>query len=98
VNNPNDSTTIPNNSIRTLFKDASGKLWIGTAQGLCTYDSTKDQFITLNYKDDGGESLGNNIREIFQGEDQNIYLLSTTMLGKLDTKTDHFEKIFTIGC
>ena len=95
VNNPNDSTTIPNNSIRTIFKDVSGKLWIGTAQGLCTYDNLKDQFVTFNFQDDSGELLGNNIREIFQGDDQNIYLLSTTMLGKLNTKSNHFEKVFS---
>ena len=95
VNIPTDSTTLPNNSIRTIFNDPSGKLWIGTSHGLCTYDISKDQFVTLNFQDDKGEMLGNNIREIFQGDDQNIYLLSTTMLGKLNIKSNHFEKVFS---
>jgi len=93
VHNPNDSTTIPNNSIRTIFCDLTGRLWVGTAQGVCFYDNTQDQFITLKLQDESGEVLGNNIREIFQGEGQNIYFLSSTMLGRLNIKSNHFEKI-----
>lgn len=93
VHNSKDSTTIPNNSIRTIFSDSSGKLWIGTAQGVCIYDNSQDQFVTLKLQDKSGELLGNNIREIFKGDDQNIYFLSTTMLGILNTKTNFFEKV-----
>ncbi len=93
LHNPLDSTTIPDNSIRTIFLDSSGTLWIGTAQGVCIYDNTTDQFTTLKFKDKSGAILGNNIRDIFEDKDKNIYLLSSTMLGKYNKVTKKFEKV-----
>jgi signal transduction histidine kinase/ligand-binding sensor domain-containing protein/DNA-binding response OmpR family regulator len=95
INNPLDSTTIPNNSIRSIFCDSSGVLWIGTARGLCIYDNRQDQFINKIFQDSSGEFLGNNIQEVFQGNDQNIYLLSTIMLGKYNLSSKKFEKVFS---
>ncbi len=93
IHNPTDSTSIPDNSIRTIFLDSSGTLWIGTAQGVCIYDDTKDQFTTLKLRDKSGQMLGNNIRDIFEGSDKNIYLLSSTMLGKYSRESHKFDKI-----
>lgn len=93
VHNPNDSTSIPGNSIRTLFCDTSGTLWIGTARGVCSYDNTKDQFINWKFQDQSGEHLGNDVREIFEVKGSDLYFLSTTMLGRLNTVTNRFAKI-----
>ncbi len=93
MHNPKDSATIPSNAIRTIFRDSSGRLWIGTSQGVCSYDNTKDQFVRWKFRDKSGELLGNDIREIFEGEDQALYFLSTTMLGKLSTDSNRFERI-----
>ena len=93
MNNPKDTTTIPGNSIRTIFCDSFGKLWIGTSRGICRYDNVKDQFISPIFKDKSGEFLGTDIREIFEGENHSLYFLSSAMLGKLNMKTGHFEKI-----
>ncbi len=93
VHNPNDSTTIPGNSIRTIFRDTSGKLWVGTTQGICHYDHTRDQFITMKFQDQSGVILGNDVREIFQCDDQNLFILSSTMLGKVNLKSNQFEKV-----
>ncbi len=45
--NPN---SIPNNTIRCLVEDAFGRIWIGTDDGLCVYDSRteKIQQVPLN--------------------------------------------------
>lgn len=93
INNQNDSTTIPGNSIRAIFCDSSGVLWVGTSQGVCCYDKTKDEFITHKFQDKSGELFGNNIRDIFEGSDRNIYLLSSTMLGKYNKDLNQFEKV-----
>jgi signal transduction histidine kinase/ligand-binding sensor domain-containing protein/DNA-binding response OmpR family regulator len=94
VNNPLDSTTIPGNSIRTIFCDSYNTLWIGTQQGVCTYDKCENNFIRHNFQDSTGEYLGNDILDIFQGDSSNIYFLSTIMLGKLNLQTNQFTKIF----
>lgn len=43
-NNPQDSTTIANDIIRTLVTDDKGRVWIGTESGLSYYNEEKDIF------------------------------------------------------
>jgi signal transduction histidine kinase/DNA-binding response OmpR family regulator/ligand-binding sensor domain-containing protein len=95
VSNPLDSTTIPGNSIRTIFCDSYNTLWIGTHQGVCTYDKSKNHFIRHVFQDLTGEYLGHSIHDIIQGDSSTIYFLSATMLGKLNLQTNQFTKIFT---
>jgi signal transduction histidine kinase/ligand-binding sensor domain-containing protein/AraC-like DNA-binding protein len=93
IHNPDDSTTIPVNNIRTIFCDKAGRLWIGTSAGLCYYDNAKDIFVTLTLKGSSGEVPGNDIRKIFAGRDNLIYILSSTMLGSLDITNLQFREI-----
>jgi len=93
VHNPKDSATIPGNSIRTIFRDSTGRLWIGTSQGVCIYDNSNDRFVTLKFQDKSGALLGNDVREVLQLGDQNIYLLGSSMLGKLNLMSNQFEKV-----
>ncbi len=46
-NQPNDTTSIPDNFINHLFVDRSGKLWVSTNNGLCYYDKTNHSFNTI---------------------------------------------------
>lgn len=93
VHNPKDSTTIPGNSIQTIFCDNSGTLWIGTNQGMCIYDNTTGEFKTVVLHDQSGQELGNNVLCIFQGSGQTIYFLSSTMFGIYNPESKKFEKI-----
>lgn len=43
-NNPQDSTTIANDIIRTLVTDDKGRVWIGTESGLSYYNEERDIF------------------------------------------------------
>jgi signal transduction histidine kinase/ligand-binding sensor domain-containing protein len=45
TNNQKDFTSISGNMVRAIFKDSSGKIWIGTkSNGLNTYDRVRDNF------------------------------------------------------
>jgi len=44
----NDSTTLPHNEVNCSHVDGSGKLWIATLGGLCTYDAKHDCFQRVN--------------------------------------------------
>lgn len=49
LNDPNDSLTISDNVISTLFEDKNGNLWVGTAGGyLNKFDRKTDGFIKYN--------------------------------------------------
>jgi len=47
----NDSTTITDNEISTLFVDREGRLWIGCSRGLVRYDYEQDNFHRYNFPD-----------------------------------------------
>ncbi len=44
LHHPEDSTSLPESSIRSLYCDKRGNLWIGTRKGLSRYCPIKDQF------------------------------------------------------
>ncbi len=47
----NDSTTINDNEISTLFVDRVGRLWIGCSRGLACYNYEQDNFHRYNFPD-----------------------------------------------
>ena len=47
----NDSTTINDNEISTLFVDRDGRLWVGCSRGLVSYDYEHDNFRRYTFPD-----------------------------------------------
>ncbi len=47
----NDSTTIVDNEISTLFVDKEGHLWVGCSRGLASYDYEHDSFHRYSFPD-----------------------------------------------
>ena len=66
-NDPNDSTSLSNNYIYSLFLDNQGSLWVATAFGLNKYDKYTDKF--KRYFNSPQEEMGANnnlIHSIFK--------------------------------
>lgn len=64
--------SIPSNETRTLLVGSEGRLFVGTADGLCIYNPEYDNFIQIRYK---GESLGR-INDIFETSKKRILVSS----------------------
>ena len=45
---PKDKSSIPSNQLNCILFDSKARLWMGTTNGLCRYDYTKDRFVTVN--------------------------------------------------
>ena len=45
LHHQNDSTSLGNNDISSMFCDSEGRLWVGTAKGLDRYDYTTGAFV-----------------------------------------------------
>jgi len=45
LHHQNDSTSLGNNDISSIFCDSEGRLWVGTAKGLDRYDYMTGQFV-----------------------------------------------------
>src|SRR5690606_22861600 len=85
-NNVQDSFSISDNFILTIYKDHSGTLWVRTnSGGICKYDYEMERFII--YENDPGNpgSLAlNNVRAIFQDSKGNIWVGTENGLDKFD--------------
>ncbi|NJK94228.1 MAG: hypothetical protein HC905_04185 [Bacteroidales bacterium] len=81
---PRENNSLPSNDIRAIFQDSKGELWIGTANGLATYNAEKDMFITS-----GVNALLPNkvINGILEDSGQNLWISTNKGLVKYNVKT-----------
>lgn len=57
--NPNNSNTINDNKIRSIFKDRTGVIWIGTIVGANKFDTKRKQFDLVFFNEDFKSKLNN---------------------------------------
>ncbi len=90
VNSYGNYSSISNNSIKKVFCDKSGRLWVATQKGLNLYDITKDNFIQFG-RTEGLPS------EYILGiqEDSKGYLWIATTNGVIKTIFDEHRNVFT---
>ena len=62
VNDPDDSTSLSNNSVVTLLNDSNGDLWVGTLNGLNRYDKSTNSFVRYTLPTELHESTEQPIR------------------------------------
>ena len=48
--NPNDQSTLSDNSVYSIDEDRQGRIWVSTISGLNLYDPTNDRFIRIKGK------------------------------------------------
>lgn len=61
---PEDSTTLCNNAIKSMALDPQGNLWLGTQTGLCKYDIRKAKFTRYLTQDGVGNRFSNVVNDI----------------------------------
>ncbi len=72
MHNPNDNTSIPGNTVLSIFIDSNNNVWVGTNQGLALFNPATETFISFKYNAANKNSLLSNIvrdiREMRNGE------------------------------
>ena len=85
----NDSTTINDNEISTLFVDRDGRLWVGCSRGLVSYDYEHDNFRRALTEMHGGKIRAQNRKD---GTVTTGAMLTVSLpLGKDHLKTEEIE-------
>jgi signal transduction histidine kinase/ligand-binding sensor domain-containing protein len=70
-----DSTSIPHNSVMSVFEDRNKNLFIGSYSGLSIYDRNLDQFINLKlYKKSALYGFDELIKKIVEDSNGNLWL------------------------
>lgn len=90
---PINNKSLSDNSVSSIIKDSSGKLWIGTSFGLNEFDPSKEEFVRYFADPEDPFSLSsNNISSVFEDSRQNIWVgTSLDGLNILDRKTHKFR-------
>jgi len=92
-----DTTSVSDNIIITVFKDSRDNIWIGTDNGLNRYEKKSNTFVKYFYQSDNDKSLS--INSVFcLYEDHSGFLWIGTSgggLNRLNPQTEKF-KVYTI--
>lgn len=83
------STTegLSNNSVRSIFRDSRGFLWIGTESGLNKYDGYSCRQYYCNNCELSSDAIG----DIFEGVDGNIWIRTASGYSIYDHRTGKFD-------
>ena len=91
IHEPDNPSSISNDTIVSIFEDRAGQLWIGTVHGINKLDKDRKQFTRYLHDPDNVHSLASNLARVVW-EDQRGLLWVNTSKGtdRLDPKTGQF--------
>lgn len=84
---------LSNNSVNCFFQDSQNTLWIGTWDGLNSYDARNIK--TYRYNSNNENSLSNNIvRNILEDKRNNIWIATDYGINKWNRLSQKFQRYF----
>jgi signal transduction histidine kinase/ligand-binding sensor domain-containing protein len=84
TNNPDDPKSLSNYTVRYIYEDKSGIIWICTDDGLNKFDRIKNEFIKIKNDPSNPNSISSNtILNIFEDRYGNMWIGTTVGLNKL---------------
>ena len=87
--NPEDSTSISDNNILSIFESKSGDLWVGTfGSGLNLFDRNSGKFICFTVKDG---LISNIIAGILEDKQNNLWISTDKGISKFNPKNKNFK-------
>ncbi len=86
ANEPQNSTSIVDNDVKTLFCDKYKNLWIGTAKGLAMYDGRNKSFIRFN-----DYPLNTRVNKIIGSYDDTIWIACYDGVVHFNVKTLKYD-------
>lgn len=91
VNNPDDTNSIDNAFVNTLYEDKEGNIWIGTWHGLEFFDKVSGIFKHFKPHPSNEETkLNNNIHAICEDENDILWIGTQDGLNKFDKRSGKF--------
>jgi ligand-binding sensor domain-containing protein len=82
---------LSHNQIKTLFKDNSGFLWIGTISGLNRYDGYSFR-VFMNDANDPTSLISSDVNKVFEGPDGKIWIHTWSGINVYDPITEKFNR------
>lgn len=91
---PQDSNSLANNFIYTMYQSQDGIMWIGmTGGGLDMFDPVKDHFTHYTFDETNANSISSNsVRVIFEDSKGNLWIGTDDGLNLFDRATKKFTR------
>ncbi len=89
---PNDSTSLKNNSLLSLCEDSEGLMWIGTNQGLCIFDRKVDRFKSFASEEYPAGIIKGEINSITEDSKKNLWIGTSLGLVCYDRNQNKFKE------
>ena len=90
-NDPEDTTTLPNNIIHSLLIDSEENLWIATESGLSKYDRAGESFSTFLPDSSRPNAAPNTLFKIYEDSKNRMWIGTAAGMYKFFRKTNKFE-------
>ena len=92
---PDDDSTISNNSVYYIFEDSQNNIWVGTSFGLNKFDRNTGQF-TRYYNDDSDDTSISDQKILIIDEDSSgtVWIGTGNGLAKYNRDSDNFASYF----
>jgi ligand-binding sensor domain-containing protein len=84
------SNGLSHNQVNCIFKDSQGFMWFGTASGLNRYDGNTFK-IFKHDADDKNSVLNDFIKNIYEGPDKKLWILTSVGYCFYDPETERFN-------
>ena len=94
VYDPNVPNGISNSTVRRIFEDKKGNIWIGTDHGLNLFDRRKNEFIKFQNDPNDSTSLSsNNAFSLYEDKIGNFWVGTTLGLNKMIWKNGDVKNV-----
>ncbi|HUM47206.1 MAG TPA: two-component regulator propeller domain-containing protein [Chitinophagales bacterium] len=92
---PEDSTSLADNFIQSIFEDSKGRLWIGTANyGLDMFDRETETFYHFEHDENNANSLSDNrIVRVTEDLHHNLWVSTYSGLNKIAFQNFHDQQV-----
>jgi signal transduction histidine kinase/ligand-binding sensor domain-containing protein len=88
---PEDSTSLISNSVKSLYADSKGVIWIGTIEGLCTYDPQSGIFSKSHVDESFLNGTGDVVQVIYEDSNGNYWFGTPTGVYRMDKATSEVD-------
>ncbi len=89
----NDPASIVSNTIKAMYRDAKGQLWIATDKGLLIHDQTNNNFQRYNHSPTNPYSLSNDyILSFFEDDNGMMWIGTFTGVNRWDSTMTTFSQ------
>lgn len=91
-----DSLSLPNHKVNSIFIDDLNQIWVSTNEGLCIFERSSQQFRRINYTYEDGSSPAELVHAVLKINNNKLLIIDQNFMGYYSLKGNTFNRIAPI--